>query len=177
MQDVRLKMSPPWITYINELIALFDGDPQIAFNINEQAPSVTIATNNGDKATILERLLPYQKQFGNVTLNITIDGPRSNRAFVSNEELFNILFDHNPALSYVISIEGIITSFTYVVFKNKVVQFFNDNLNDINGLISTLYQDIAADIFKEANLVGVCFNTDVEEKITLGLGKKPPVWP
>ena len=32
---------------------------------------------------------------------------------------------------------------TYVIFKNCVVQFFNDNLNDAHGLISTLYQNIA----------------------------------
>ena len=37
MSDIRLKMSPPWITYINKLEALFDGDPQIAFNVNWSA--------------------------------------------------------------------------------------------------------------------------------------------
>ena len=26
MTDVRLKISPPWVTYINKLEALFDGD-------------------------------------------------------------------------------------------------------------------------------------------------------
>lgn len=37
MSDIRLKMPPPWITYINKLEALFDGDPQIAFNVNWSA--------------------------------------------------------------------------------------------------------------------------------------------
>ena len=34
MNDVRLKISPPWVTYVNKLQALFDGDPMIAFNID-----------------------------------------------------------------------------------------------------------------------------------------------
>ena len=37
MADVRLKLSPPWVTYVNKLQALFDGDPLIAFNIDYQA--------------------------------------------------------------------------------------------------------------------------------------------
>ena len=177
MTDVRLKLAPPWITYINKLIALFDGDPQIAFNVDEEEPAVIISTNNGDKAAALARLLPEEKCFGNVILAIDIDGPMSNRAFVTNEELFKTAFEGNPAFSYVISVETILTAFTYVVFKNKVVQFFNDNLNDINGLISTLYQEIASEIFEDAGLSGVCYNTDVEGKVALGLGTKPANWP
>ena len=63
---------------------------------------------------------------------------------------------------------------TYVVFKNCVVQFFNDNLNDCHGLISTLYQDIAAEIFEDANLNGVYYNTDVERG---ALGMPLGEWP
>lgn len=37
MTEVRLKVAPPWVTYTNKLQALFDGDPQIAFNINYNA--------------------------------------------------------------------------------------------------------------------------------------------
>ena len=55
MTDVRLKISPPWITYINKLQAIFDEDPQIAFNINFTGLNyvVTLATNNPDKAAAL----------------------------------------------------------------------------------------------------------------------------
>ena len=63
---------------------------------------------------------------------------------------------------------------TYVVFKNCVVQFFNDNLNDCHGIISTLYQDIAAELFKDADLIGVYYNTDVERgQLGMPLGEWP----
>ena len=60
MTDVRLKISPPWITYVNKLQAVFDEDPQIAFNVDYSAahPSVTLATNNPEKAAALKWLLP-----------------------------------------------------------------------------------------------------------------------
>lgn len=52
MTDVRLKISPPWITYVNKLSAIFDEDPQIAFNTNlgDGTYEVVLATNNPEKA-------------------------------------------------------------------------------------------------------------------------------
>lgn len=180
-KQVRLKLSPPWYTYINKLQALFDGDPQIAFNITdcEAGPIVTISCNNGDKVTALQQVLPSEKQFGNVVLGIEIDGVPSDIAFPTPRALFDTLFAGNPAYAYSINTaeEGQwFFNFTYVVFKNCVVQFFNDNLNDCHGLLSTLYQDIAAEIFADAtvNLNNVYYNTDVE---TGNLGKPLGEWP
>lgn len=177
MNDVRLKLSPPWITYINKLEALFDGDPAIAFNIDMSVPSVTLSGYNGDKNAALLKLLPSEKVFGSVTLKINIDGPISNIAFPTPKILFDTAFAGNPAYAYSIAPvdEGYwFFSFTYVVFKNCVVQFFNDNLNDCHGLISTLYQDIASEIFEDTGLTNVYYNTDVE----VGkLGKPLGEWP
>lgn len=178
MNDVRLKISPPWITLINKIQALFDGDPQIACNINWEGtqPSIVLACNNGDKVAALLKLLPTEKQFGNVTLKIGVDGVPSNIEFVTNQELFECAFAGNPAFAYcVVPVTDYwFIDFTYVVFKNCVVQFFNDNLNDAHGVLSTLYQDIAAEIFSEAKLKGnVAYCTDVERK----LGKPIDQWP
>ena len=178
MENVRLKLSPPWITYINELQALFDGDPQIAFNVNTSGnnPSVVLATNNGDKATALVKILPSEVEFGNITLTVGVDGPFTNRAFVTSKELFETAFAGNPAFAYCVSTkeEGYwFMDFTYVVFKNCVVQFFNDNLNDAHGVVSTLYQDIAADVFKTTTPPGVHYCTDVERKLGVPLGEWP----
>lgn len=179
MNEPRLKISPPWITYINKLQALFDSDPQIAFNVkyNSGAPEVVLATNNGDKATALTKLVPATKEFGNVVLKITIDGPFTNKAFPTLTDLFNTAFEKNPVYAYCVepTQEGYwFFDFAYVVFKNCVVQFFNDNLNDAHGVISTLYQDIAAEIFEEANLPGVHYCTDIEQG---KLGKHLDEWP
>lgn len=176
MRNIRLKMSPPWVTYINEMVALFDGDVEIACNVNNSAskPSITLATYNSDKAAALLKLLPSEKQFGNVTLEINVDCPHiPNKAFPTYKELFETAFYKNPAFAYVVVPEGYFVPFTYVVFKNCVVQFFNDNLNDPHGVISTLYQDIACDLFRDNCPGGVSFCTDVERKLGKPLGEWP----
>ena len=181
MTEPRLKISPPWVTYVNKLQALFDGDPLIAFNVNyqgEDGPEVVLATNDGDKAAALELILPESKSFGNVTLWITVDCPHvSNRAFLNNKELFEVAFHGNPAFAYASApaAEGYDwIPMVYVVFKNCVVQFFNDNLNDCHGVLSTLYQDIADEIFGDAGVMGVYYNTDIERG---ALGKPLNEWP
>lgn len=176
MQKARFKLSPPWVEYVNKLEALFDGDPQIAFNVDYDNMVVALAGNNGEKNAALQRLLPTEKKFGNIALKIMVDGPIANIAFPTQKDLFDTAFKGNPAYAYSVTPGDNVWFFsmTYVVFKNCVVQFFNDNLNDCHGLISTLYQDIAAEIFEEANLNGVYYNTDVERG---ALGKPLGEWP
>lgn len=174
MSDARLRILPPWSVFINELQALFDGDPEIAFNVDwdGEHPSVVLATNNPDKAAALVKLLPDEEWFGNVTLSISVDCPTiSNLAFPTAKELFETAFSKNPAFAYVVTTEGYwYVPFTYVVFKNCVVQFFADNLNDPHGVISTLYEDIADQIFNSIPSVVYC--TDVERKV----GKTVEEW-
>jgi len=179
MTNARLKLAPPWCTYINKLQAMFDGDPQIAFNVDwgSENPSVVMATNNPEKAAALRKLLPEEKTFGNNTLSISVSCPTEvNIAFKNAKELFETAFSGNPAFAYVVTTDGYwYVHFTYVVFKNCVVQFFNDNLNDPHGVISTLYQDIAEELFADMPLTGVsvCYCTDVEQKLSAPLGEWP----
>ena len=180
MTDVRLKISPPWITYIHMIQALFDGDPQIAFNEEVDAggePFITLVCNNGDKVAALQQILPTEVMFGNIPLHITIDGIPSNRVFVSKKELFEVAFAKNPAFAYAVSPGDDNYNWfdmTYIVFKNCVVQFFNDNLNDCHGVLSTLYEDIAREVLTGDAVQGVYFNTDVERG---QLGKPLGEWP
>lgn len=179
MADVRLKVSPPWVTFIHKVEALFDGDPQIACNVNWNAPdpSIVLSCNNGDKVAALLQLLPDEVPFGNIVLKIAVDGTPTNRAFANKQELFETAFAKNPAFAYAVSPadEGYAWfSMVYVVFKNCVVQFFNDNLNDCHGVVSTLYQDIAEEILTGPGAEGVFFNTDVERgQLGMPLGEWP----
>lgn len=179
MSDVRLKIYAPWVITIRKFEALFDGDPQIACNTNfsGSAPAIVLACNNGDKVTALQQILPEEVEFGGVTLKVSVDGVPSNRAFKNKKELFETAFAGNPAFAYAVApaIEGYNWfDMVYVVFKNCVVQFSADNLNDCHGIISTLYQDIAEELLTGSGAQGVYFNTDVERA---GLGKPTGQWP
>ena len=179
MSDIRLKILPPWSIYIKKVAALFDGDPQIACNVNWSGPepSIILACNNGDKIAALQQILPEVVEFGNIKLKVGVDGTPSNRAFKTKKELFETAFAGNPAFAYAVTPGDEVwwISTTYVVFKNCVVQFFADNLNDCHGLISCLYQDLAQELLTgPATEGGVFFNTDVERG---ALGKPLGEWP
>ena len=179
MSDVRLKISPPWVICVKKLEALFDGDPQIAFNVDcsSETPSVTLACNNGDKVAALLKILPDEYEFGNVKLKVIIDGVPSNIAFTNKKELFETAFNGNPVFAMAVSpVDEGYAWFTmvYVIFQNHVVQFFADNIADAFGVISTLYQDIASELLTGDGAQGVYFCTNVE----VGkLGKPLGEWP
>ena len=179
MSDVRLKILPPWTIVIRKFEALFDGDPQIACNcdFNGAHPTIVLACNNSDKVAALQQILPEEISFGNVTLKVVVDGIPSNRAFKSKVELFDNAFHGNPAYAYSTcpcedGYQWICS--TYVVFKNCVVQFSADNLNDCHGIISTLYQTIAEELLTGPATNGVFYNTDVERA---NLGVPLGEWP
>lgn len=179
MTEARLKILPPWTIVIKKLQALFDGDPQIAFNCDFSGihPTVTLACNNGDKVTALLQILPQEVNFGNVTLDVIVDGIPSNRAFTSKVELFDTAFKGNPAYAYSVcpAEEGYMwIGTTYVVFNNCVVQFAADNLNDCHGVISTLYETIATELLTGPATTGVFYNTNVERA---NLGYPAGQWP
>lgn len=155
----NLRILPPWSTYINKIKELFKEDPQIIINTDydSEHPSISLATNNPDKASALLRLFPDEKEFGGATLNININCYTfSNKEFTTAKELFETAFYKNPVLVRIIESDSWYAPFTYVAFKNVVVQFYNDNLNDPDGYSSTLYQDIASEVFSDLNGVAYC---------------------
>ena len=175
----RLKILPPWTIVTRKLEALFDGDPQIAFNVDYSGmhPAVVLSCNNGDKVAALQKILPTEIEFGNVKMEIIVDGTPSNIAFTSKVDLFDAAFKGNPAYAYSMcpcedGYQWICS--TYVVFKNCVVQFAADNLNDCHGIISTLYQNIAEELLTGEATNGVFYNTDVERA---NLGYPLGEWP
>lgn len=179
MSNVRLKLLPPWSIMIKKIEALFDGDPQIACNVNYNGsfPSIVLACNNGDKVAALQQILPEEIVYGGISLKIVVDGVPSNRAFASKVELFDTAFAKNPAYAYSLcpAEEGYQwIAATYVVFKNCVVQVAADNLNDCHGIISTLYQDIADEVLTGPATTMCYYNTDVEVgKLGMPLGEWP----
>lgn len=173
---VRLKLSPPWVIYVNMVKALFGNDPEINIEYDNEIPEIYLFVDNAKKAEAISELLPTCKVYGNVELQISVipSNDEFYGSILSNKELFEAAFEKNPAFAMAYEVKGIFDhTLTYVVFKNKVVQFFADNLNDIHGIVSTLYESIARELFEEAGLISVFYNTDVEEKLGMPLGEWP----
>ena len=159
----KIKMSPPWYNFYREMMALFGEDPDINVVFDEDNNVIKLYVENHDKADALEQILPKEKEFGNITVCIEVI-PKNKE--MGKADLYRKAFEGNPAYSFTATVDGIMTNpLHYVVFKNRVVQYWSDNLGDINGNTSTLYENIARDVFGETD--NVCFNTDTKDNLAI----------
>lgn len=169
----KVKLSPPWVIFYDEVKALFGRDDDIKIVYNEDEQIIDMYISNQEKAEALTLLLPLEKKFGNVSVKINVIPANDNitfhkKLFTKSGSLYEKAFCGNPAFSYYKEISGIFSNnLHYVVFVNEVVQYFNDSLSDIHGLCSTLYQDIAKDIFEDTE--GIFFCTDLPNSQLKGL--------
>lgn len=152
----KLTLSAPWITFIRETKILFEQDPDICVIVDYDATEIKMLVSKKCKAEALAKLLPAEKAFGNVTVKITVVPPNDDPdvPFTWIKEAF----DGNPVFEAAESSETTLGSFNYAVFKKEVVQFYNDQLDDINGNKSMLYQEIAKDVLGPQSGVFYCTN-------------------
>ena len=160
----NVKLSAPWITYFRKLETLFKYDEDVNVKYDESAMIISIFVEGQDKADALTQLLPTEVSFGNVVVSIRVIPAN---AKMNRVDLLKKAFDNNPIFSYATTIEGVMVNpISYVVFEPKVAQYWDDNLHDPHGLVSTLYEDLAREVFGEEG--GICFSTDSDEPMAIG---------
>ena len=152
------KLSPPWITYVRQLNALFCGDPDVTIQDDPDAFEVKILVNGVAKANALSPLLPDKKEFGNAVLKISVVQKQQKQPSLA--DLVRTAFSGNPALECVIELPMPLsqTPTAFALFKPEVVQFYNDDISDPYGNANTIYQDIAEEVFKSPH-DGIFFST------------------
>ena len=172
----NLGLSTPWMTFAREINALFENDPDVASVVYDNDNRVIkLYVNNNAKADALDRILPNEKTFGNVSVKISI--------IPSNEDdspaaLFRTAFAGNPIVDSIETVpftEG--GAVDYVIFARQVVSFFNDDMSDYFGAESTLYEDIARNVFDTGFGKGICFCTNIEDSQKEGLQHPLGEWP
>lgn len=166
-----LKLSAPWQIYYKELCELFkfDEEVRIVYDTDEQV--ISIYVDNAAKADAMAEVLPLEKQFGGVTVQINVIPANKTGLRKTRGTVYEDLFYKNPIVDDIVTIEGIMTNpITYVIFKKEVVQYYNDSLSDAHGLCSTLYQDIAKRVLDADEGIFFCTNN------TMGGFKIPTSW-
>lgn len=153
-----LKLSSPWQIYYHQINALFEQDPEVKVVFNDEEYELKLFVENPIKADAIAKLLPVEQSFGNVTIKVMVIPANKG----SLGDVFRAAFNGNPALSYVADVDTPLTGkLACVVFQNRVVQYFADNMLDVHGVISTLYQDIAKEVLIPDGAVSYC--TDIIE--------------
>lgn len=160
---LKFAIEAPWNTFVKKLTVLFEGDPDIdVSDIYEPEDgktdyAVAIQVKKHEKFLALDRLLPWIKTFGNVTLGIDIFDEENGE--IDSAELFRVLFDGNPHVDSIQTrTDPAGVDWNYVLFKPEVMQFFDDDLADYNGNWNGLSEDNAREVFEE-NARGMNFCT------------------
>lgn len=165
MEPKKVSLSAPWNMYVRQVKAMFGRDPDISIVYDEGELTLTLYVKSPIKAEAIQRLLPYERSWGETKLVISVIP--DNLDSIPVETLFKSAFAGNPVFVGVESVqpEGCSNAFTFVTFANEVIQMWNDNLSDPNGLTSDLLQNIAPEVFAPACMSGVMFSTAQGENV------------
>lgn len=147
----NLGLQAPWITYYNKIKAIFADDPDIEVlepseEVDEEGNfDIVLRCINGYKAYALCKLLTPQVDMGNVTVCVRIEDINSDE---DEATLLKAAFTGNPHFEDVVvqGLDGQGPGATYCVMKKEVIQFFNDDLTDVNRNYSGLAEDILREI-------------------------------
>lgn len=164
----NIKQVSPWIEYYEKINTLFGEDPDVNVVMDNDNTILKLYVNGDDKASALMELLPGEIKYGNITLEIEIIP--ANQPAKTRLDLYKDAFAGNPAFSFAYSGAKGLYQADFIVFRNRVVQYHNDDLYDINGFRSTLYQEIAKEIFEDED---IHFCTDTPKNLGKPLGEWP----
>lgn len=156
--EERLTLVSPWINFKKEIEVLFARDMEVDVEfVDGDEKIIRLRVDNVTKAEALERIMPKEKTFGNVVVRVEVI-PANTPDQWSVLDTFGEAFKGNCAFHGVKESATPFGTFRYVIFDPKVVQYPNDDISDANQIKSTLYQEIAKDVFEDM-VQGVHFCT------------------
>ena len=141
----KITLSPPWQTYVSEMVTLFQDDPSVTVGYDDEEKVISIYVDKASKAEALEKILKHEVTFGNVKLTVNVIPPNEDVHDILDD--FKTAFMDNPVVQAIYQTENPLGTHRFVGFEKKVVQFYNDQLDDPDGNKSMLFQDIAKDVF------------------------------
>lgn len=175
----NFKIEAPWYEFQKKVKALFQDDSDIYVGEiyepengkNQYAFDIEVL--NHKKFLALDRVLPKTREFGNVSLGITVFDLENGKGLDDIIELYKTIFEGNPILQDFKEVNDFTgTKHGFVRFKPEVIQFFHDDISDYNGNWSGLAQDIAREVFADAP-AGLHFCTAAVGETGKPLGEWP----
>lgn len=164
-EHLQPQLSPPWITYFNELRNSIGADPTVT--VGPLIPTdgnfiILVQTADVEKAIALATLLKPTVQFGNVsvTIVVSVSGDGIVNPIPCPLDAFEIAHLFQVALENNLYFERVVVqprlpggeNVIFPVFAAKVIQFFND---DISNLCQT-FTEVAAKVFRDVMNDTIC---------------------
>ncbi|RLQ92285.1 hypothetical protein [Falsibacillus albus] len=176
-KTVEVQLSPPWVTYYNELLNTIGKDPDAT--VGPLIPSdgnyiVPVMVMGDGKAEALATLLKPTVEFGGVTLTVVVINEEQQivsplpcpLGVFAVADLADTALSGNPYYDQTVvkrlSPGG--PNAVYPVFAPEVIQFFNDDIsnlcNNFTGVASKVFAEV---MIEELCRVSILFSTSCEE--------------
>jgi hypothetical protein len=176
-EKVGVQLSPPWVTYQNELKYSIGQDPSVI--VGPLIPAfgnyiIPVTVIGDEKAIALATLLKNPVEFWNVCVNVVVIN--------GNQEIVNPL--PCPLCPLVVAdlvqsalcgnpyfIEVVVkqqmpgdSNAVYPVFNPEVIQFFNDDISNLCNNFTAVAASVFADVMEEALCaVPIWYSTSCDE--------------
>ena len=144
--EKEVALQAPWILCFRRLKQLFQYDSDVQVERGNNDEEIKLYVKGTHKAEALNQLLWKEKQFGNITVKITII-PDNEDVEATYTELFEDAFKGNPVFRFGKHVSGQLGTFDFIVFTAIPAQYYSDNLFDYKGCTTELFEDMAKDIF------------------------------
>lgn len=181
MEKVKLGLRSPWELHERKLWAMFRKDDEVDLDYNETERKYILRVKTAKKANALSQLMPTEVVFGNVTCRVCIVPANVGEVLPDDApaiEIVRAAFEGNAAVEAIRPVSrGFFKDLCYVVFENCVVQYDADNIADVNGNVSTLYENIAREVFTKADGVFFCTTVRIGGVESNALDKPLGEWP
>ena len=168
-KEEKLSLTPPWETYRNMLIGIFERDPEVTVKELEKNDedaenatyNITVEVSNHIKFVGMLELLNQSITMGNITLEIHVVDVSTDTSMI--QQGIAAVFADNPLVNKIVDVEDqTLCNHRFVVFNPEVIQFHNDDLSDYKGNFTELAADVAKKLFTVDPLTQFC-TVDVKE--------------
>lgn len=148
MVNSNIKMSAPWDIFYRKLSELFGRDKEIRIEYDRDCFEIKMYVDNTDKANALSALLPDKKEFGGVTLTISVIP--ANKPYDS-ATLIKTAFNGNPVFLGIKSREILGANIKYALFTDQAANYYSDDISEYDGKTYVFYRDLARDVIDGAD--------------------------
>ena len=139
--DEKLELASPWAIYAGRVKALFERDPKVRVEYDNDAPELKLYVDGAVKAEAIGALLPSEVGFGNVSMPIDVV-PSNDGGDAAG--MFRAAFEGNPALVDVMEGCGPCGDVSYALFAPEVVQLKEDDISEFCGVTTMTYAKLAS---------------------------------
>ena len=148
----KTTISPPCYTLYNKFEEMFGDDPEISLDMKgvEDGYHIIFESRNSIKLDALEKMLKPSFDYGNI--KVSLEFKVSNESATTTYDFAIDAFSGNPMFEDIILrsfMPGLKPDQVCVILQKKIIQFFNDNLDDFYGNLNFLPTDVAKEIFVE----------------------------